>query len=145
MEIFSKSSDKDQNEKTIYTGIFLSWRTPVTDVSCDDSMKLPLLLCRGMKGAVNAVHTIIGLMFDCHIVSLPATEDELMWLMPIMLNPMATEEASENGEVQLEYGVPGLPATDTITVKFKLAALIKMWTSYVIIIVYIYILEFRIY
>lgn len=92
---------------------------------------MPLLLCRGTHNSMDAVHNIIGCMFDCLVVALPANEDDLSWLIPIII--MATNKEEQpilSGEVQMEYIVSGLPVTDTITVKFHTSDLRKILSVY---------------
>lgn len=76
-------------------------------------------------------------MFDCSIIVLPATEEDLRWLVPIII--MSTnrdEEPAVSGELQMEYTVPELPVTSTITVKFDISDLRNMLSVYVCINVY---------
>lgn len=71
-------------------------------------------------------------MFDCSVIALPANEDDLSWLIPIIIMPNNKEEKSAvSGEVQMEYIIPQLPVTDTITVKFHISDLRKILTAYV--------------
>ena len=124
----------------IYTGIFVSWRTRVTESSCDESTRYPLLLCRAAKSSMIAVHTTICHMFDCIVVALPATEDELTWLVPILLDPNMNENETESGEIRLEYRVPGLTDSSNIIVKFDHSALSKLWKAYVCFFFFFFIL-----
>lgn len=81
---------------------------------------------------MNAVHDIIGRMFDCLVVALPVNEDDLSWLLPIII--IASDKDDQpivDGEVQMEYIVPELPVTDTITVKFHTLDLRKILSVYV--------------
>lgn len=123
---------RDKQSKNIYTGIMMSWRTDVPEIDYDESIKLPLLLCRGTKSGMNAVHVVLGNMFDCQIVQLSATEEDLKWLVPIVLNPSG-DDVVDKGEVKFEYRVPGLPASDSITTKNNTKDLIKLWNAYVCI------------
>ncbi|XP_011299926.1 uncharacterized protein [Fopius arisanus] len=123
-----QSQQPEKTEKCIYVGIMLSWRTAVNELEYEKSVRLPLLLCRGTKSAMKAVHMTLGSMFDCHVVALPATEDDLKWLVPIVLQPSHTDDPPQKGEARLEYKVPGLPITDSISIKFEVADLTKMWT-----------------
>ncbi|XP_015112782.1 uncharacterized protein LOC107038280 [Diachasma alloeum] len=118
----------ERNDKCIYIGIMLSWRTAVNELEYEKSVRLPLLLCRGTKSAMKAVHMTLANMFDCHVVALPATEDDLKWLVPVLLQPSHKDDPPQKGEARLEYRVPGLPVTDSITIKFEVAELIKMWS-----------------
>lgn len=68
----------------------------------------------------------LGNMFDCHVVALPAAEDDLKWLVPVVLQQNSKDDPPK-GLARLEYRVPGLPITDTITVRFDVADLTKMW------------------
>lgn len=109
----------------------ISWRTDVPELDHENSSKLPLILCKGTKSGMNAVHTVLANMFDCQIAELPATEEDLKWLVPIILNPSDGDNDPEKGEVRFEYRVPGLPATDTVTTKFQISDLVKLWKAYV--------------
>lgn len=100
----------------------------MTDLEYDKCVKLPLLLCRGTKSAMKAVHVTLGYMFDCHVVELAATEDDLKWLVPIVLQPIGSDDA-QKGLARLEYRIPGLPITDSITIKIESADLAKMLGS----------------
>lgn len=83
---------------------------------------------------MDAVHAIIGRMFDCLVVALPASEDDLSWLVPIIIMAIDKEEQSiVSGEVQMEYTVSELPVTDTITVKFHTSDLRKILSVYVVL------------
>lgn len=80
---------------------------------------------------MDAVHNIIGRMFDCLVIALPADENDLNWLIPIII--MATNKDEQpilSGEVQMEYTMPELPVTDTITVKFHVSDLRKILSVY---------------
>lgn len=80
---------------------------------------------------MDAVHAIIGRMFDCLVVALSANEDDLSWLIPIII--MTTDKEKKpivSGEVEMEYTVPELPVTDTITVKFQTSDLRKILSVY---------------
>lgn len=80
---------------------------------------------------MDAVHAIIGRMFDCLVVALPANEDDLNWLLPIIIMATSKEDLPMvNGEVQMEYTVPELPVTDAITVKFHTSDLRKILSVY---------------
>ncbi|XP_063995192.1 uncharacterized protein LOC135172768 [Diachasmimorpha longicaudata] len=127
-DVHDKTREPERNEKCIYVGILLSWRTSVNELDYEKSLRLPLLLCRGTKSAMKAVHITLGNMFDCHVVALPATEDDLKWLVPVVLQPSHKDDPPQKGEARLEYRVPGLPITDSITVKLEVADLTKMWS-----------------
>ena len=119
--------------KCIYKGILISWRTQLTEQNNEKSVHLPLLLCRGTQSAMKAVHSIISQMFDCIIVTLPATDNDLKWLLPINLIPETNAEKKWKSQlVILEYVVPELPISDSILVKFKTADLQELWTTYVL-------------
>lgn len=97
-----------------------------------NSIKLPLLLCRGTRSCMDAVHAIIARMFDCLITTLPAKDFDLRWLVPIIIMSANEEQQSiPEGVVQMIYTVPELPVRDTITVKFQTLELRKILTSYV--------------
>ncbi|KAK0162329.1 hypothetical protein PV327_008675 [Microctonus hyperodae] len=129
IEILAKAVDKKTNEKYIYTGILLSWRTEIAELDHDKSVKLPLLLCRGTKSTISAVHLTLSNMFDCLIVALPATEDDFKWLVPIILQPNNNDEASTpKGQAKFEYKFPGSLASNTITVKYDISVLAELWS-----------------
>lgn len=86
-------------------------------------------MCRGTRSCIDAVHTIISHMFDCLITVLSVDEDDLNWFIPIIIKTATKKEQS--GEVQMEYIVPELPVTDTITVKFDILTLKKILSAYV--------------
>ncbi|XP_043280805.1 uncharacterized protein [Venturia canescens] len=128
IELFSQTTNEKSKERTIYSGVFISWRTTLNESRSDNTTKLPLLLCRGTKSAMNAVHTVVSQMFDCQIVPMSATEDELEWLVPMMLSSIDDEQKEyDKHQIRLEYRIPGLPATDTISVDFEISALSKLW------------------
>lgn len=78
------------------------------------------------------VHTILSRMFDCMIVTLSTHEDDLLWLIPIVITPTTKKEQPKSkDEIHMEYKIPELPDTDTITIKFKILDLIKILTVYV--------------
>lgn len=119
IEVVTKINGRENGvEKSIYKGILLLWSLTQTTLNIQNSTRLPLLLCRGTRSCMNAVHTIIGRMFDCLIVTLPANEDDLRWLVPIIITINNKDEPIISGEVQMEYTVPELPLTDAIKVKF---------------------------
>lgn len=102
----------------------------LTESSLNGTTKLPLLLCRGTKSAMNAVHTVVGHMFDCQIVAMSATEDELEWLVPMMLISADNEQREyDKNQIRLEYRIPGLIATDTISLDFEISTLSKLWNA----------------
>ncbi|XP_015594461.1 centromere protein L isoform X2 [Cephus cinctus] len=130
VEVNAKSVENPDVEKSIYKGIFMSWISGFDETNIRNSVTLPLLLCRGTQSGTRAVHIIIGHMFDCMIVALDASQDDLLWLLPIILTPASDEEeTSKSSEVSLEYRIPGLPLTDTINVKFLLSTLVTIWKS----------------
>lgn len=90
---------------------------------------MPLLLCRGTRNCMDAVHNVLNRMFDCLIIPLPAKEEDLSWLLPIIIMTNQEEESAISGEVQMEYTVPDLPITDTITVKFHCSELRRILTA----------------
>ena len=134
MEVYSeKNNNEESSKKCIYKGIFLSWRSTKNTLT-DSSIRLPLLLCRSTQGTMGIVHTILSRMFDCMIVTLSAHEDDLLWLIPIVIIPITKEEQPKSkDEIHMEYKIPELPDTDTITIKFKILDLIKILTVYVFI------------
>ncbi|XP_032679773.1 uncharacterized protein LOC116848114 isoform X3 [Odontomachus brunneus] len=131
IEVLAKTSEHDK-EKSIYKGILLSWRTTQIQPDTKNSTRLPLLLCRGTRNCMNAVHIVITHMFDCMVMALPVDENDLKWLIPIMIISVnKDEEPIISGEVHMEYTVPELPVTDTIKVKFDISELRKILTSIV--------------
>ncbi|KAK2579356.1 hypothetical protein KPH14_008305 [Odynerus spinipes] len=127
VDVFAKKIDQENSiEKCIYKGMFLSWKT-ANGSDTSNSIKLPLLLCRGIPTCMNAVHSTLSRMFDCLIIALRVKEDDLMWLLPIVMIPVNDEEYPKNTEeVRLEYVVPGVPKTDTIIVKLGSLDLVKI-------------------
>ena len=120
-------------EKCIYKGFLISWRTELTEPMTDKSVHLPLLLCRGTQSAMKTVHSIVSRMFDCTIVALPITDNDLKWLLPINLCPETIKKKKVQDDlILLDYVVPGLPLTDTISVKFRVQDLKDLWTAYVL-------------
>lgn len=97
------------------------------DLNASNSIKFPLLLCRGTRTCMNVVHSTFNRMFDCLIIALPIEQDDLMWLLPIIILPTREEKKPNNTEeVRLQYLVPGLPITNTITAKFSTLDLINI-------------------
>ncbi|XP_047366982.1 centromere protein L-like [Vespa velutina] len=127
VEVYAKKLDQENNvEKCIYIGFFLSLKTN-NDLKAGNSVKLPLLLCRGTRTCMNVVHSTFNRMFDCLIIALPIEQDDLMWLLPIIILPTSEEKyPNDTEEVRLEYLVPGLSTTNTITAKFSTLDLIKI-------------------
>ena len=77
---------------------------------------------------------MLSRMFDCMIIALPAHEDDLIWLVPIIITPADKEEQTKHtDEIRMEYKIPELENTDTITIKFLVLDLIKILTVYVFI------------
>ncbi|KYN08890.1 PREDICTED: uncharacterized protein LOC108770107 [Trachymyrmex cornetzi] len=119
IEVIAKIHGRENGvEKPIYKGVLLSWSLTRTKLNIQNSIRLPLLLCRGTRSCMDAVHTIIGRMFDCLIVTLPANEDDLRWLVPIIITATNEDKPIIVGEVQMEYTVPELPIADVIKVKY---------------------------
>ena len=132
VEVYAKniSSEETSIEKCIYKGIFLSWRTVQNELTIANSIRLPLLLCRGTQSGMRTVHNIIGRMFDCMAIALPAHEDDLIWLAAIVITPTnREEEPKRTDEICMQYRIPELPDTDTIAVKFQVLDLIRILTS----------------
>lgn len=129
IELIATSGSVD---KCIYKGFLISWRTELAEPMTDKSVHLPLLLCRGTQSAMKTVHSIVSRMFDCTIVALPITDNDLKWLLPINLSPESNNSSKVKNElILLEYVVPRLPLTDTISVKFRVKDLKDLWTAYV--------------
>lgn len=94
---------------------------------------MPLLLCRGAQSTMKAVHQTLCHMFDCIITTVKATEDDLKWIVPIVLTAEESQtRETMKGDLKLEYTVPDLPVTETITVKFSVSDVSEMWKTYVI-------------
>lgn len=126
IEVVTKISGHEE-EKSIYKGILLSWRTTQIQPDTKNSTRLPLLLCRGIRNCMDAVHVVITHMFDCMVMALPVDENDLKWLIPIMITSNNKDEQPIiSGEVNMEYTVPELPVTDTIKVKFDASDLRKI-------------------
>lgn len=88
-------------------------------------------MCRGIRNCMDAVHVVITHMFDCMVMALPVDENDLKWLIPIMITSNNKDEQPIiSGEVNMEYTVPELPVTDTIKVKFDASDLRKILTRY---------------
>jgi len=83
---------------------------------------------------MDAVHFILGRMFDCLAVALPLNGDDLNWLVPIIIMSNEEYQSVISGEIKMEYTVPGLPVTDAIIVKFQISDLRKILMTYVCII-----------
>ncbi|XP_068974998.1 uncharacterized protein [Bombus flavifrons] len=130
IEVYSENSNNQANsKKCIYKGVFLSWRTTKNKLTAFNSVRLPLLLCRGTPSAIRTVHNVLSRMFDCMIIALPAHEDDLIWLVPIIITPADKEEQTKHtDEICMEYKIPELENTDTITIKFLVLDLIKILT-----------------
>ncbi|XP_076668464.1 uncharacterized protein LOC143369006 isoform X1 [Andrena cerasifolii] len=131
VEVYAKNISSGENsiEKCIYKGIFLSWRTIQNELTIANCIRLPLLLCRGTQSGMRTVHNIIGRMFDCMAIALPAQEDDLIWLVAIVITPTNKEEQPKStDEIHMQYRIPELPDTDTIAVKFHVLDLIRILT-----------------
>ena len=120
IEVYSESNnDQTNSKKCIYKGVLLSWRTTKSKLTTSNSIRLPLLLCRGTVGAIRTVHNVLSHMFDCMIIALPVHEDDLIWLVPIIITPINKEKQTKStDEIRMEYRIPELKNTDTITIKF---------------------------
>ncbi|OAD59737.1 Centromere protein L [Eufriesea mexicana] len=130
VEVYAENSNiQESSKKCIYKGIFLSWRTTKNIVTIFNSVTLPLLLCRGTRSAIGVVHNTLSLLFDCMIISLSVQEDDLIWLVAIVITPTNKEQYPKSTDVIcMEYKIPELPDSDTITIKFKILDLIKILT-----------------
>ncbi|XP_076238271.1 uncharacterized protein LOC143181638 isoform X1 [Calliopsis andreniformis] len=127
-----KIANEETIEKCIYKGIFLSWGTTRNDLTIPNCVRLPLLLCRGTKSCMTSVHTVLSWMFDCMVAALPAVEDDLLWLIPIVIAPTNQGKHPKKTDViRMEYKVPDFPDTDIIAVQFKIIDLVKILTVYV--------------
>ncbi|XP_015432801.1 PREDICTED: uncharacterized protein LOC107188918 [Dufourea novaeangliae] len=124
-----KYSEEDTTEKCIYTGMLLSWRTASNELVTPNSIRLPLLLCRGSRSSMVIVHNVLSYMFDCLVMALPVQEDDLIWLVPIVITPAIGEEHPKStGEIRMEYKIPELPDTNAIIMKFQISELLKILT-----------------
>ncbi|KAG8038934.1 hypothetical protein G9C98_003241 [Cotesia typhae] len=111
----------------IYTGILTSWGPLIADLENEKSTNLPLLLCRGNKTAIRAVNKTLNIMFDCTIIPLTATEEDLQWLVPGILH--SSKDNSSKGQVKLEYKIPNTSITDSINVTCDVTALRDLWKA----------------
>ncbi|KAI4498841.1 hypothetical protein M0802_006016 [Mischocyttarus mexicanus] len=130
VEVYAKKLDKDENkEKCIYKGYFLSWKKN-NDLGTNNTTRLPLLICRGTRPCMNIVHSTFSRMFDCLIIELPIEQDDLIWLLAIIILPVEDDKNSKNSkkniDVKLEFTVPGLPINNTINVEFKRLDLVNI-------------------
>ncbi|XP_014219468.1 centromere protein L-like [Copidosoma floridanum] len=135
IEVFAtvfKQGSKDQSETTVYKGYLISWRTETSEApTWAGSTRLPLLLCRGTPNTMRAVHATLGRMFDCMFVLLSASAEDLRWLLPILISPCGGHDKPKKGdEAKLKFLVPGLPKSNSITIKFLVKDLAKMWKCF---------------
>lgn len=115
---------------TVYKGYLISWRSEPANLPTKNSTQLPLLLCRGTQNTMRAVHATLCRMFDCIIVSLPATPEDLRWILPIVISPNGGNDSSKkNEEVHLEYIIPTLSKIETITLEFLTSDIINLWNK----------------
>ncbi|XP_054006791.1 uncharacterized protein LOC128891370 [Hylaeus anthracinus] len=130
VEVYArKYSHEESTEKCIYTGMLLSWKTINKELTIPNCIRLPLLLCRGTKSCMKIVHNVLGHMFDCMVVPLPALEDDLIWLVPIVIAPVNNEEhLKHTDKICMEYKMTKPSDTDTIILNFQVSDLIKMLT-----------------
>lgn len=132
IQVFTKNADRVELEKCVYTGILLSWGTSLVELDYEKSVKLPLLLCKGTKNTMKAVHITLGNMFDCTIVALSATEEDLKWLVPVVLQPSdEDEDIEQEGQARFEYKIPGEIMSNTIAAKYDISCLMDIWSAYV--------------
>ncbi|XP_012271588.1 centromere protein L isoform X1 [Orussus abietinus] len=124
----STSADDKKVEKCIYKGIFVSWPNEPEESNNKNFVKLPILLCKGSQSIIKAINVIISRMFDCMIIPLPASEVDLLWLIPILLS-LDLEWQSDTQELLMEYKIPGYPDSDSITVRHRLCDVLKLWTG----------------
>ncbi|XP_068974999.1 uncharacterized protein [Bombus flavifrons] len=102
IEVYSENSNNQANsKKCIYKGVFLSWRTTKNKLTAFNSVRLPLLLCRGTPSAIRTVHNVLS---------------------------HKEEQTKHTDEICMEYKIPELENTDTITIKFLVLDLIKILT-----------------
>ncbi|XP_034934135.1 centromere protein L-like [Chelonus insularis] len=127
IQVFAENIEKE-TQKCLYTGILVSWGSSLVELDNENTVKLPLLLCRGNKTAIRAVHMTLARMFDCVIIQLLATEEDLRWLAPIILN-FNDNEKDTKGLMKFEYKIPGLASSDDISFSWEISVLIKLWTA----------------
>lgn len=127
------TNDSEKNtEKSIYKGFLVSWSVTQIEKNIQNSIRLPLLLCCGTRSCIDAVHIVLSRMFDCSVIALPATEEDLKWLIPvIIMSTSRDKEFAVSGELQMEYVVSQLPVTNTIVVKFDILDLRNILSEYV--------------
>lgn len=107
--------------------MLISWNTSSLYNKIDNAVTFPLLLCRGSAKAMDTVHVTLSRMFDCTITELTATSEDLMWLIPIVISPLNDNDYNKStDEIITEYAVPGLPVTETISIKFNIQDLTKV-------------------
>lgn len=95
-------------------------------------MRLPLLLCHGTKSTMKIVHKTLGHMFDCIIIALNALEEDLVWLIPIVVSPTNEEEHPKRTDtISMEYKLTTSLDTDIIIIHFKISDLIRIVKMYV--------------
>ncbi|XP_017883331.1 uncharacterized protein LOC108626905 [Ceratina calcarata] len=127
IEVYSKTNGTTEGPgKCIYKGILLSCKNSSQKLGIRNAVRLPLLLCRGTRGAMGIVHKVLKHMFDCLITALPIGEDDLMWLVPIIIYPTHELYPKSTDELQMEYRIPELADRDSIVIKFKIEDVIKI-------------------
>ncbi|CAL7933930.1 unnamed protein product [Xylocopa violacea] len=126
--VYAENSNKKENHKCIYKGVLLSWRNNRKNIlTFSNSVRLPLLLCRGGKNITQIVHNVLSRMFDCMFMTLPAREDDLLWLVPIVISPIGEgNQPKSTHEISLHYKIPELETDDGITVTFPVLDLVKI-------------------
>ncbi|XP_076177704.1 uncharacterized protein LOC143151996 isoform X2 [Ptiloglossa arizonensis] len=132
IEVYAKKYHSNESvEKCIYKGILLSWKTIDKELAMSNCMRLPLLLCHGTKSTMKIVHKTLGHMFDCIIIALNALEEDLVWLIPIVVSPTNEEEHPKRTDtISMEYKLTTSLDTDIIIIHFKISDLIRIVKMY---------------
>lgn len=117
-------------ETRVYIGVLISWRTNLIESINENSVCLPLLLCKGTQSTIGAVHSVLSRMFDCIVTPLPITENDLKWITAINLSANTSGGKLKEDLVLLEYVLPRLSLTDTLHVKYPNKELRKLWSSF---------------
>ncbi|KAL7300416.1 hypothetical protein TKK_0006842 [Trichogramma kaykai] len=132
INVTAKVATKGDRETMVYSGYLISWGNENVENSfTDNATKLPLLLCRGTPNTMKAVHATLSRLFDCIIVTLPANSEDLAWLLPIIISPGCGQDSAKDAdEASLEYRIPNLPTSESITIKFQIKNLQNLLKSF---------------
>ncbi|XP_057320074.1 uncharacterized protein LOC130664235 [Microplitis mediator] len=126
IELFARKLTEEV-PNCIYTGLITSWGSTINDSENEKSANLPLLLCRGNKTAIRAVNKTLNVMFDCTIIPLLATEEDLQWLLPAILQH--NKNNPTKGQVKLEYKLLNTLITDSIGFTCDVSTLSDLWNA----------------